>query len=495
MIVFVMLATLASYFLLLLYLSHRASTRGATGNEAYFRAGRQSPWWMVAFGMIGASISGVTFISVPGWARTTGMTYLQMCLGFIVGYAVVATVLLPLYYRLRLTSIYSYLGSRFGRPAHRTGALFFVLSKLTGAAARLYLVCLVLEELLISPFLGQGLPQFLITVCMVLGLIWCYTRKGGMQTLVRTDVLQTAGLLLAATGILAITAHRMNLSAGGVIETITHSPMWHMWEWDWGSKQAFWRQFLSGIFIVVVMTGLDQDMMQKNLTCRTLREAQKDMLSYGLAFVPVNALFLALGILLYTFCQQQQLTPPAAGDALLPWLVGSGALGNCVVIPFTIGIAAAAFSSADSALTSLTTTVCIDLLRLEERNLSNEQSLHTRQRVHTLVALLFIACLVGFRVAGNDNILNAIYVMASYTYGPLLGLYTFGLFSKRTCNSALLPAVCLASPLVCGLLDWAAPQYWGYTFGYELLMLNGLLTFSGLWALSSAGKASSAQQC
>lgn len=489
MIILVMLATLASYFLLLLYLSHRSTSRGATGNEAYFRAGRQSPWWMVAFGMIGASISGVTFISVPGWARTTGMTYLQMCLGFIVGYVVVATMLLPLYYRLRLTSIYAYLGSRFGRSAHRTGALFFVLSKLTGAAARLYLVCLVLEELLVRPFLGEGLPQFLLMVILVLGLIWGYTRKGGIQTIVRTDALQTAGLLLAAVGIVFITAQHMHLSARGVIDTLTQSPMWHMWEWDWSSRQAFWRQFLSGIFIVVVMTGLDQDMMQKNLTCRSLREAQKDMMAYGLAFLPVNALFLGMGILLYTFCQQQQLTPPAAGDALLPWLVGSGALGHWVVIPFTIGIAAAAFSSADSALTALTTTVCIDLLRIEERALPAAQALQTRQRVHTLVALLFIACLVGFRVAANDNILNAIYVMASYTYGPLLGLYAFGLFSQRVCHSPLLPAVCIASPLVCGLLDWAAPQLWGYTFGYELLMLNGLLTFAGLWALSHPDKA------
>ena len=277
-----MLATLLAYFLILLLISQRSSAQGAKGNNAFFRAGRQSPWWMVAFGMIGASISGVTFISVPGWAASTGMTYLQMCLGFIVGYVVVATVLLPLYYRLRLTSIYAYLGSRFGQRTHRTGALFFVLSKLTGAAARLYLVCVVLAQFVTTPLLGNGMLPFALTACAVLLLIWLYTHKSGIQTVVRTDALQTACLLLAAVGIVGAAIHTMHLDFHGAMQTITQSPMFRMWEWDASSKQAFWRQFLSGVFIVVVMTGLDQDMMQKNLTCRNLREAQKDMCCYGL---------------------------------------------------------------------------------------------------------------------------------------------------------------------------------------------------------------------
>lgn len=254
--------------------------------------------------MIGASISGVTFISVPGWAASTGMTYLQMCMGFIVGYAVVAFVLLPLYYRLRLTSIYAYLGQRFGARTHRTGALFFVLSKLTGAAARLYLVCIVLAQFVVTPLLGDGIVPFVLTTLFVLLLIWLYTQRSGIQTIVKTDALQTACLLLAAVGIMIVAADKMNLSFAGVITTITHSPMCRVWEWDAMSRQAFWRQFLSGVFIVIVMTGLDQDMMQKNLTCRTLREAQKDMCTYGLAFLPVNALFLGLGILLYTLVQR-----------------------------------------------------------------------------------------------------------------------------------------------------------------------------------------------
>ena len=476
-----MLATLLAYFLILLLISRRSSAQGAKGNNAFFRAGRQSPWWMVAFGMIGASISGVTFISVPGWAASTGMTYLQMCLGFIVGYVVVAMVLLPLYYRLRLTSIYAYLGSRFGQRTHRTGALFFVLSKLTGAAARLYLVCVVLAQFVTTPLLGNGMLPFALTACAVLLLIWLYTHKSGIQTVVRTDALQTACLLLAAVGIVGAAIHTMHLDFHGAMQTITQSPMFRMWEWDASSKQAFWRQFLSGVFIVVVMTGLDQDMMQKNLTCRNLREAQKDMCCYGLAFLPVNALFLGMGILLYALCAQQGITPPATGDELLPGLVNSGALGQWVIVPFTIGIVAAAFSSADSAMTALTTTICVDLLGVSEENELHTRAEKLRRAVHIAVAATFALCILVFKVVGNDNILNAIYVMASYTYGPLLGLYAFGLFTKRNVNDRFTPYICLAAPVICGLLDHFAPIWWGYTFGYELLMLNGLLTFGALW--------------
>lgn len=476
-----MLATLLAYFFILLVISRHSSTQGAQGNNAFFRAGRQSPWWMVAFGMIGASISGVTFISVPGWAANTGMTYLQMCLGFIVGYIVVAIVLLPLYYRLKLTSIYAYLGTRFGKRTHRTGALFFVLSKLTGAAARLYLVCVVLAQFVTTPLLGDGIVPFALTACAVLLLIWLYTHQSGIQTVVRTDALQTACLLLAAVGIVVAAMHTMQLNWQGAITTIAESPMCRMWEWDATSKQAFWRQFLSGVFIVVVMTGLDQDMMQKNLTCRNLREAQKDMCCYGLAFLPVNALFLGMGILLYSLCAQQGITPPATGDELLPWLVSSGTLGQWVIIPFTIGIVAAAFSSADSAMTALTTTICVDLLGISEENEQQTHAETLRRLVHIAVAVAFALCILIFKVVGNDNILNAIYVMASYTYGPLLGLYAFGLFTKQHIDDRFTPYICLAAPLICGLLDHYAPLWWGYSFGYELLMLNGLLTFGALW--------------
>ena len=478
-----MLATLVAYFSLLLFISRRAARGGRGGNDAFFRAGRQSPWWMVAFGMVGASISGVTFISVPGWAASTGMTYLQMCMGFVVGYVAVAFVLLPLYYRLRLTSIYAYLGERFGPRTHRTGALFFVLSKLMGAAARMYLVCMVLAQFVVVPYLGSGLLPFLLVVAAVLLLIWLYTRQAGMQAIVRTDALQTLCLLLAAGGMAVAAAQTLGLDLRGAVQTVCESPMCRVWEWDGASKQAFWRQFLSGVFIVVVMTGLDQDMMQKNLTCRSLREAQKDMVSYGLAFLPVNALFLGLGILLFSLCAAQGLTPPAAGDSLLPWLVSEGVLGAWVVVPFTLGIVAAAFSSADSALTALTTTVCIDLLRVEERALPAAEAQAVRRRVHGAVVVAFSLCMVLFKLAEGGNMIDVIYVLASYTYGPLLGLYAFGLFSKQQVRDRAVPFVCLAAPFLCGMLDHFAPVWWGYTFGYELLLLNGLLTLLGLYAL------------
>ncbi len=487
-------ATLLVYFLLLLFVSRRTARRGTEGNDAFFRAGRQSHWGMVAFGMIGASISGVSFISVPGWANTTGMTYLQMCMGFVAGYLAVAFVLLPVYYRLRLTSIYTYLGLRFGQAAHRTGSIFFVLSKLCGAAARLYLVCVVIEQFAVRPWLGEdggsgaaGILSFAAVALGVLLLIWLYTRRGGIQTVVYTDTLQTLCMLLALFGVAAAVASRLGLSPSGIVRTVTESEMCRVWEWDWRSPQAFWRQFLSGMFIVIVMTGLDQDMMQKNLTCRSLREAQKDMCTYGLAFLPVNALFLSLGILLYTFAARQ--TPPvtAAGDALLPALVADGQLGAWVAVPFTIGIVAAAFSSADSALTALTTTMCIDILGVERRGWSATRATAVRRRVHIGMAAAFFLCIVAFRIAGSQNALNTVYVLASYTYGPLLGLFAYGLYTRGVPRGRFVPAVCAGAPLLCGWLDHAAPRLWGYTFGYELLLLNGALTFLGL-TLASAGR-------
>ena len=473
-----MVLTLAAYFALLLAVSRRKGGRGR--NDDFFRAGRESPWWMVAFGMIGASISGVSFISVPGWVASTGMSYLQMCMGFIVGYAAVAFVLLPLYYRLRLTSIYAYAGARFGPASHRTSALFFLLSKLTGAAARLYLVCLVLQQFVAGPL---GCP-FPLTVLTVLLLIWGYTHRSGIRTLVRTDALQTLCMLLALAGVIAVAVCRLGLSWGALVKLVRESPFSYVFVWDAQSPQAFWRQFLSGAFIVVVMTGLDQDMMQKNLTCRTLREAQKDMCAYGLTFLPVNFLFLLLGILLHALCSARGIVPPAAGDELLPRLVASGALGTWVVVPFTIGIVAAAFSSADSALTALTTSCCVDLLGVEQRGYPPARAERVRRVVHVAMALAFFACILAFRALNDTNVINAIYVMASYTYGPLLGLYAFGLYTRRRVRDRLVPLVALAAPVLCALLDYAAPRLWGYTFGYELLLLNGLLTAAGLWLLS-----------
>ena len=475
------LAAMAAYFLLLLFVSRRSGS--TNNNDTFFRAGHSSHWGMVAFGMIGASISGVSLVSVPGWVGTTGMTYLQMCFGFILGYAAVAFLLLPLYYRLRLTSIYGYLGQRFGQRAHRTGSLFFIISKLTGAAARMYLACLVLHEFVAGPL---GIP-FPLTVLVPLLLIWCYTRRNGIAALVRTDVLQTACLLLSAAILLWTAADVLGLDLQGTITTIRRSPLSRVWEWDAQSPQAFWRQFLSGVFIVIVMTGLDQDMMQKNLTCRSLREAQRDMCTYGLCFVPVNLLLLGLGVLLHSVCMAKGLAIPSRGDELLPTVIASGALGAWVTIPFSIGLIAAAFSSADSALTSLTTSVCVDLLQLERKDTNEARQSRQRSLVHICIVALFLACILVFYEVGSGSVIDLIYRLASYTYAPLLGLYAFGILTRRRPADRAIPYVALATPAICAALDYLAPQYLNYHFGYELLMVGGALTFLGLWATSFRG--------
>ena len=475
------LAAMAAYFLLLLFVSRRSGS--TNNNDTFFRAGHSSHWGMVAFGMIGASISGVSLVSVPGWVGTTGMTYLQMCFGFILGYAAVAFLLLPLYYRLRLTSIYGYLGQRFGQRAHRTGSLFFIISKLTGAAARMYLACLVLHEFVARPL---GIP-FPLTVLVPLLLIWCYTRRNGIAALVRTDVLQTACLLLSAAILLWAAADVLGLDLQGTITTIRRSPLSRVWEWDAQSPQAFWRQFLSGVFIVIVMTGLDQDMMQKNLTCRSLREAQRDMCTYGLCFVPVNLLLLGLGVLLHSVCMAKGLAIPSRGDELLPTVIASGVLGAWVTIPFSIGLIAAAFSSADSALTSLTTSVCVDLLQLERKETNEAQQSRQRSLVHICIVVLFLACILVFYEVGSGSVIDLIYRLASYTYAPLLGLYAFGILTRRRPADRAIPYVALATPALCAALDYLAPQYLNYHFGYELLMVGGALTFLGLWATSFRG--------
>lgn len=465
-----MFSTLVVYFLLLVFLSRRGENKG--DNHTFFSANRKGNWRMIAFGMIAGSISGVTFISVPGWVGVTQMTYLQMCMGFIVGYFAVAFLLLPLYYRLQLTSIYSYLSLRFGKHTHRTGAVFFLLSKLTGAAARLYLACLILQQFIAAPL---GIP-FPLTAALVLLLIWGYTYRNGIQGLQLTDVLQTLGLLLALLGTLFFVVQQWGWSNSWLL--IVNSPMSQVFEWDAHSPRFFARQFLSGVFIVIVMTGLDQDMMQKNLTCRTLREAQKDMCTYGFAFLPINALFLALGILLMAVAEEHGLS--LSGDQLLPGLIASGALGTTIMLPFTLGIIAAAFSAADGAITALTTTTCVDLLAIEKRALTEQQATRWRQWVHLAMALLFFISLLLFQAYNHSHVINAIYTMATYTYGPLLGFYAFGLYSKRQVADKAVPFIALLAPICCFVLDRYAPVWWNYQFGYELLLINGGLTFLGL---------------
>ena len=456
------LLTVLAYFAVLFSISRLTSRRA--DNQTFYRANRRAPWYMVAFGMVGASISGVTFVSVPGMVLTSQMTYLQMCLGFIVGYIVIAFVLLPLYYRLNLTSIYTYLGQRLGNRSYQTGAWFFLLSKMIGASVRFYVVCIILQQFVFDP---AGIP-FIVNVAMMVLLIWLYTHRGGIATLVFTDSFQTICLFTALILIIFDVMGQLHLSVGEAISAIAGSPMSQVFVFDdWVSPHHFWKQFLSGAFIAIVMTGLDQDMMQKNLTCKTLRDAQKDMCTYGVAFVPANLLFLALGVLL-----SMVLGTSLKGDELLPSFILSS-FHPLTLHLFILGIVAASFSSADSALTSLTTCFCVDIRRQPD----NES---LRKKMHVVMCLIFVVFILLFRAFNSTSLIDAIYTLASYTYGPLLGLFVFGLFTKKQTNDRLVPYICIASPLVCYALDTITQHLWGYHFGYELLMLNGLFTFLGL---------------
>ena len=465
---FSIIATVAAYFALLLVVGRLTSARH--DNDAFFRGNRQSPWYLVAFGMVGASISGVTFVSVPGMVMAIDMTYMQTCMGFVLGYFAVAFILLPVYYKYNLTTIYSFLSQRLGNRSYKTGASFFILSKATGAAARFYVVCIVLQRFVLD---GFGVP-FPCTVVGMVALIWLYTRHSGIKTLVWTDTLQTLCMFSALALIIYCVTEQMGMTLSEAAKAVADNSKSRIFVFDDPmSKQFFWKQFLSGIFITIVMTGLDQDMMQKNLTCKSLHEAKKDMCSYGFAFLPANILFLALGVLLTMLAAQLGLALPAAGDELLPMFAASGRLGQTVVVLFTLGIVAAAFSSADSALTALTTSCCVDLMQRPDDE-------RLRRRVHIAVAAGFVALVLVFRLVNSPSVIDAIYVMCSYTYGPLLGLFAFSLFTKRAVNDKAVPFIAVASPLLCFAADQFTQLYTDYRFGYELLMLNGAITFLGL---------------
>lgn len=465
----IIIYTLFAYFLILLFISHVTGRRA--DNSTFFSGNRRSPWYMVAFGMIGASISGVTFVSVPGMVLTSDMTYIQTCIGFIFGYFAVAFILLPVYYRLRLTTIYSYLDRRLGRQAYRTGAAFFILSKVVGSAVRFYVVCAILQRFVLD---ALGVP-FVVTVVAMVGLIWLYTRRGGIKTLVWTDTFQTLCMFAALILIIYNVARHLGMSMGEAADMVAADSHSRIFVFDdWMTKQNFWKQFLSGIFIVIVMTGLDQDMMQKNLTCKSLREAQKDMCTYGFAFVPANLLFLSLGVLLVALASKDGVALPASGDELLPMFAATGQMGMAVVVLFTVGVVASSFSSADSALTALTTSCCVDLW-------SRPDDERLRRRVHFGVSVAFVVFILLFRSLNSASVIDAIYVLCSYTYGPLLGLFAYGLLTRRGVSGRLVPWIAVASPVVCFAVDSLSKTVFGYTFGYELLMLNGLLTFAGLW--------------
>jgi Na+/proline symporter len=474
----IILFIIVAYFGMLLLVSYLTGRKNS-GNEAFFLGNRQSPWYIVSIAMIGTSLSGVTFVSVPGMVRNINMTYMQTVFGFFFGYILIAKVLLPLYYKLQLTSIYAYLEERIGKRGYRTGASFFLLSKIIGAAARLYLVTLILQTYV---FNAWHIP-FGMTVVISVTLVWLYTFRGGVKTIVWTDTLQCICFIAMLTIIIWEVKNKMGTDMGGMVHTLTDSTYFRIFEFeDWHSTQHFTKQFFSGIFITIVMTGLDQDMMQKNLSCKNLKDAQKNMYTYGFAFIPVNFLFLSLGALLLILASGEHITLPVLSDDILPMFCTSGILGQSILIFFTIGIIAAAFSSADSALTALTTSFCVDILGVERKEAG--QARRTRLKVHLLISVLFALIILTFKALNNRSVIDAIYIIASYTYGPLLGLFLFGLFTKKKPRDKYVPYICVVSPLLCFTISYLTKLYTGYIFSYEMLMINGTLTFTGLWFAS-----------
>ncbi len=482
---YTILFIIAVYFGLLLFIAWLTG-RKSSSNDAFFTGNRQSPWYIVSIGMIGTSLSGVTFVSVPGMVRSIDMTYMQTVFGFFVGYIIIAHILLPLYYKLKLTSIYSYLKDRIGHRGYKTGASFFLLSKSIGAAARLYLVVLILQHYVFDAF---NIP-FAVTVILSILLVWIYTFRSGIKTIIWTDTIQAICLIAMLVVIIWQVKDALGMSFVEMSASVANNPHFRIFEFnDWNSSQHFAKQFFSGIFITIVMTGLDQDMMQKNLSCRNLKEAQKNMYTYGFAFTPVNFLFLVLGILLLIVAEQKQIALPELSDDILPMFCTSGILGNSILIFFTIGIIAAAFSSADSALTALTTSFCIDILDIQ--NDSEKQAKRKRLMIHIAISVVFALIILVIKEVNNRSIIDAIYMIASYTYGPLLGMFIFGLFTKRLVKDKFVPYICIISPVISFGINYVVENTTDYIFGYEILMINAAITFFGMWLTSSNSRETS----
>ncbi len=481
------LAIIGLYFALLVVISYFTSRNA--DNKTFFTADKNSPWLLVAIGMIGATLSGVTFISVPGavgnlGAGNSAFSYMQMVFGFMVGYFIIATVLMPIYYRLNLTSIYGYLNDRFGRYAYLTGAGFFLLSRLIGASLRLYLVAIVLQKFVMDP-LGV---HFVVTVVVTILLIWIYTFQGGIKTIVVTDTLQTVCMISAVVLTIYFIADAMDLSGvGEIVSTIKNSDYSQMFffEGGWSDPNNFWKQFISGALIALVMTGLDQDMMQKNLTCKSLKDAQKNMFFFSIALIFAKMLFISLGALLYIFAAHKGFAIPEASDQLYP-SVAFEHLPAAVGVIFVLGLVAAAYSSADSALTSLTTSFCVDFLGFENSDASETDKKKTRFKVHVAFSFLLLAIiLITYYAIENRSIINQVFRLAGYTYGPILGMFAFGILTKRKIMdvySIVVAVVCVGLTI---LIDMnSASWFGGLTLGHMSIALNGLLTFIGLLIIS-----------
>jgi Na+/proline symporter len=476
----VAIITVLGYFALLFTVSYIAGRRA--DNAGFFIGGHKSPWWAVTIATIGAAMSGVTFVSVPGMVATSSFGYLQMALGFIVGYVIIAYVLVPLFYRMKLVSIYGYLDSRFGISAYRTGAWFFFISKMLGASVRLFLVCLALQLLVFTPL---HLP-FLLNVAITVGLVWIYTFRGGVKSVIWTDVLKTVCLITSVVLCIVFIASALNMSFGGMIDSVRHDSMSRIFFFDdINNKEYFFKQFFAGIFTVIAMTGLDQDMMQRNLSCKNKHDSQKNMLISSVCQFFVILLFLTLGVMLYKFADVKGIKE--TGDSLFPAVATSSYFPIIVGILFIIGLISAAYSAAGSALTSLTTSFTVDILGI--KNKSDEQITTLRQKVHIAMAVLMAATILVFGIINSTSVIDAVYILASYTYGPILGLFAFGIFVKKSVRSRWIPLIAILSPVLCFIIQQNSELWFnGYHMSYELLILNAAFTFIGLCLLIKKNK-------
>lgn len=472
------LLIIALYFLTLIVISWFTSRRA--NNDSFFTGNHSSPWFVVAYGMIGASLSGVTFMSVPGYVQSSQFTYMGVVLGYLLGYVVIALVLLPLYYKLKLTSIYTFLNQRFGNRSHKTGSFFFIVSRLMGSALRMYLVVYVLYEFFFEP---MGIPFELIAVCFIV-LILLYTFKGGIKTIIWTDTLQTTYMIVATVACIWYILKDMDISFVELMSNAAKSGYTTMFDTDWRSRHFFVKQLLSGMFITIAMTGLDQDMMQKSLTCRSLRDAQKNVFSLSISLVVVNFIFLSLGVALLYYTQHTGFAMPAKADGLFPAVAFY--LSGFTAVLFLIGLIAAGYSSADGTLTALTTTFCYDFLRFDTSTKTEVEKVRLRKRTHIAFTVLYLLIIIAFKPFHTDSLIKTLFDIAGYTYGPLLGLFSFGLIMKQyQPNDKFIPYIAIASPIICYIINFNSVAWFnGYVFGFEMLILNGLLTFFGVWAIS-----------
>lgn len=452
------------------------TSKNAT-NETFFTGNRRSPWYVVAFAMIGTTISGVTFISVPGEVGNSGWTYLQFLLGNFVGYWVVALVLIPLYYKLNLVSIYTYLDQRFGVRSYKTGSFFFLVSRTIGAAFRMYLVAGVLQ---LAFFDALGIP-FVVTVAIAIFMIWAYTHRAGIKTVIYTDTLQTTFLVTSVILTTILISTQLDMNFGDMVKAIDDHPFSKTFDWDWRSKTNFFKQFLAGLGIVIVMNGLDQDMMQKSLTCKNKRDAQKNLFWFSLAFILTNLLFLSLGVMLYIYAQMKGIPVPEKSDDFFP-LLALNHFGTIAGVLFLLGIVSATYSSSDSALTALTTSFCIDFLNLDPKSSDSKSA---RTKVHIGFSVLIFLVIVLFRIINNESVVTAVFKVAGYTYGPLLGLFAFGILTKRQVKDRWVPILGILSPVLTYIININSETLLGgYNFGFELLLLNGMIMFAGLLILT-----------